>query len=88
MRAFKTNNFTLHVESFNSSKKWLSELRDHADSNIVVLLAANKSDLEHLRVVSSQQANELAALEGNMNDIVTHFFSDIAQDCLLLKHLP
>jgi Ras-related protein Rab-11A len=55
---------TLYVESFNSSKKWLSELRDHADSNIVVLLAANKSDLDHLRVVSSQQANELAALEG------------------------
>ena len=79
---------TLHVESFNSSKKWLSELRDHADSNIVVLLAANKSDLEHLRVVSSQQANELAALEGNMNDVITQFLSDIAQDCLLLKHLP
>jgi len=53
-----------NIESFNSSKKWLSELRDHADSNIVVLLAANKSDLDHLRVVSSQQANELAALEG------------------------
>jgi Ras-related protein Rab-11A len=79
---------TLYVESFNSSKKWLSELRDHADSNIVVLLAANKSDLDHLRVVSSQQANELAALEGNMNDVITQLLSDIAQDCLLLKHLP
>lgn len=79
---------TLYVESFNSSKKWLSELRDHADSNIVVLLAANKSDLDHLRVVSSQQANELAALEGNMTDVITQFLSDIAQDCLLLKHLP
>jgi len=77
-----------NIESFNSSKKWLSELRDHADSNIVVLLAANKSDLDHLRVVSSQQANELAALEGNMNDVITQLLSDIAQDCLLLKHLP
>ena len=84
----RSERIIFRVESFNSSKKWLSELRDHADSNIVVLLAANKSDLDHLRVVSSQQANELAALEGNMNDVITLFLSDIAQDCLLLKHLP
>ena len=28
----------------------LSELRDHAEDNIVVLLVGNKSDLKHLRV--------------------------------------
>ncbi|CAE6504258.1 unnamed protein product, partial [Rhizoctonia solani] len=29
--------------------RWLKELRDHADSNIVIMLVGNKSDLKHLR---------------------------------------
>jgi len=39
-------------ESFENVQKWLRELRDHADANIVIMLVGNKSDLEHLRCVS------------------------------------
>ena len=52
------------VESFTAAKKWLAELQYHADSKIVVLLAGNKSDLAHLRVVSTEQAQEFATNEG------------------------
>ena len=30
-------------------ERWLKELRDHADANIVIMLVGNKSDLRHLR---------------------------------------
>jgi len=47
-----------------AANKWLRELRDHADSNIVVVLAGNKRDLTHLRVVSFEQAEQFATSEG------------------------
>lgn len=52
------------LDSFNATGKWLTELRDHADSNIVVLLAGNKNDLAHLRTVSAAQAQQFAHAEG------------------------
>lgn len=36
--------------------RWLKELRDHADSNIVIMLVGNKSDLRHLRAVPTEEA--------------------------------
>ncbi|KAI0303280.1 GTP-binding protein yptV1 [Multifurca ochricompacta] len=36
--------------------RWLKELRDHADSNIVIMLVGNKSDLKHLRAVPTEEA--------------------------------
>ena len=55
---------TGHLESFAAAGKWLSELRDHADAKIVVVLAGNKSDLAHLREVSQEQAQQFAHVEG------------------------
>lgn len=40
--------------------RWLKELRDHADSNIVVMLVGNKSDLRHLRAVPTEEAKQFA----------------------------
>ncbi|KAI3458641.1 hypothetical protein Pfo_015304 [Paulownia fortunei] len=37
---------------------------DHADSNIVIMLAGNKSDLNHLRVVAEHDAQLFAEKEG------------------------
>lgn len=37
-------------------ERWLKELRDHADSNIVIMLVGNKSDLRHLRSVTTEDA--------------------------------
>jgi len=37
-------------------ERWLKELRDHAEQNIVVMLVGNKSDLRHLRAVETEEA--------------------------------
>nr|XP_043632923.1 ras-related protein Rab2BV-like [Erigeron canadensis] len=51
-------------QSFDNILRWLRELRDHADSNIVLMLAGNKCDLSHLRGVSENDAKALAEKEG------------------------
>jgi len=40
-------------QTYENVTRWLKELRDHADSNIVIMLVGNKSDLRHLRAVSN-----------------------------------
>ncbi|XP_072976604.1 ras-related protein Rab11C [Typha angustifolia] len=51
-------------QTFDNVQRWLRELRDHADSNIVIMMAGNKSDLKHLRAVSEDEAQLLAEKEG------------------------
>ena len=46
--------------TFENVERWLKELRDHADSNIVIMLVGNKSDLRHLRAVSTDEAMAFA----------------------------
>ncbi|CBI30634.3 unnamed protein product, partial [Vitis vinifera] len=41
---------TRHV-TFENVERWLKELRDHTDSNIVIMLVGNKADLRHLRAL-------------------------------------
>ena len=41
--------------------RWLKELRDHADSSIVIMLVGNKSDLKHLRAVPTEEAKNFAS---------------------------
>ncbi|KAK8691655.1 hypothetical protein V6N13_075156 [Hibiscus sabdariffa] len=50
-------------QTFDNVLRWLRELRDHADSNIVIMMAGNKSDLKHLRAVSTEDAQGLAESE-------------------------
>ena len=45
-------------------ERWLKELRDHADSNIVIMLVGNKSDLKHLRSVQTDDAQGFCEGEG------------------------
>ena len=42
--------------TFENVERWLKELRDHAEQNIVVMLVGNKSDLRHLRAVETDEA--------------------------------
>ena len=42
--------------TYENVERWLRELRDHADQNIVIMLVGNKSDLRHLRAVPSEEA--------------------------------
>ncbi|KAH8824584.1 GTPase [Flagelloscypha sp. PMI_526] len=46
--------------TYQNVVRWLKELRDHADSNIVIMLVGNKSDLKHLRAVSTDDATAFA----------------------------
>jgi len=46
--------------TYENVERWLKELRDHADSNIVVMLVGNKSDLRHLRAVPTEDAQSFA----------------------------
>ncbi|KAF8016076.1 hypothetical protein BT93_H1584 [Corymbia citriodora subsp. variegata] len=50
--------------TFDNVSRWLKELRDHADSNIVIMLIGNKTDLKHLRAVATEDAQSYAEKEG------------------------
>jgi len=46
--------------SFKNVERWLTELRENADRNIVIMLVGNKSDLRHLREVPTDEAKAFA----------------------------
>ncbi|CAI5438509.1 unnamed protein product [Caenorhabditis angaria] len=62
-----------HV-TYENVERWLKELRDHADQNIVIMLVGNKSDLRHLRAVPTDEAkiyaekNQLSFIETSALD--------------------
>mgnify|MGYP003959397829 CR=1 FL=1 len=56
--------------SFENVERWLKELRDHADANIVIMLVGNKCDLRHLRGVQTDDAKSFAE-KNNLNFIET-----------------
>jgi len=51
-------------QTYDNVHRWLHELREHADSNIVIMLVGNKSDLRHLRAVPEEEGRFLAEKEG------------------------
>ncbi|KAK7534052.1 ras-related protein rab-like protein-11B [Phyllosticta citribraziliensis] len=57
-------------QTYENVTRWLKELRDHADSNIVIMLVGNKSDLRHLRAVPTEEAKQFAS-ENNLSFIET-----------------
>ena len=76
-------------QTYENVTRWLKELRDHADSNIVIMLVGNKSDLRHLRAVPTEEAKQFASmpylLYGNKYDTD---FRQARITSLLLKLLP
>ena len=46
--------------TYENVERWLKELKDHADANIVVMLVGNKCDLRHLRAVPTEEATQFA----------------------------
>lgn len=50
--------------TYENVERWLRELRDHADQNIVIMLVGNKSDLRHLRAVPTDEAKGFAERNG------------------------
>lgn len=51
-------------QTFDNTERWLSELREHADDDIVILLVGNKSDLRHIRAVSTEEGASFAEKNG------------------------
>lgn len=52
--------------TFNSLSRWLKELRENADSNMVVMLVGNKCDLTETRAVTTDEGVEFAKSEDLM----------------------
>ncbi|KAH9635117.1 hypothetical protein HF086_000838 [Spodoptera exigua] len=50
--------------SYENVERWLRELRDHADQNILIMLVGNKSDLRHLRSIPTEEAKAFAERNG------------------------
>ena len=53
--------------TFENAERWLRELRDHTDANIVVMLVGNKADLRHLRAISPEDAAAFAERHGTFS---------------------
>ena len=64
MGALLVYDISKHATYVNVTR-WLKELRDHADSNIVIMLVGNKSDLKHLRAVPTEEAKAFAGAFGS-----------------------
>lgn len=70
-------------QTYENVTRWLKELRDHADSNIVIMLVGNKSDLRHLRAVPTEEAKQFASTFHSSRIFLAHpavaLFSVVAQ---------
>jgi len=51
-------------QTFENVDRWLTELRDHADSNIVIMLVGNKCDLRPQRQQPTEEAAAYAEKHG------------------------
>ena len=80
--------------TYENVERWLKELRDHADSNIVIMLVGNKCDLRHLRAVPTDEAKEYAGryryvcivqgfIQGYMHVLCRGAFCDSKQMCVV-----
>ncbi|CAF3578969.1 unnamed protein product, partial [Rotaria sp. Silwood2] len=47
------------ITNFNTAANWLSDARQLASSNIVIILCGNKKDLEDQRQVTFMEANQI-----------------------------
>jgi len=51
-------------ETFDHLKEWLSEVREHSNKEIVIMLIGNKSDLESKRAISTEEGKQFAKDNG------------------------
>ena len=63
-------------QSFTNLKRWLQELKEYGDENIVIMIVGNKIDMRHLRAVS-QEEGKMFAEEKNLFFIETSAAEDI-----------
>ena len=51
-------------DTFKHLSRWLEEARQHSQSNMVIMLIGNKTDLEHRRAVSTEEGRAFADKHG------------------------
>jgi len=51
-------------ETFDHLTRWLEEARQNANANLVIMLIGNKIDLEHRRVVTTEEGQKFATEHG------------------------
>eukprot|EP01026_Neomeris_dumetosa_P050206 TRINITY_DN4396_c0_g1_i3.p2 TRINITY_DN4396_c0_g1~~TRINITY_DN4396_c0_g1_i3.p2 ORF type:complete len:212 (-),score=30.57 TRINITY_DN4396_c0_g1_i3:217-852(-) len=51
-------------ESFENIERWLKEVREHTEPNIIIMMVGNKCDLDYLRVINIEEAKEFCKTEG------------------------
>ncbi|CAI0459400.1 unnamed protein product [Linum tenue] len=51
-------------ETFNHLASWLEDARQHANSNMTIMLIGNKCDLAHRRAVSAEEGEQFARENG------------------------
>eukprot|EP00244_Chara_vulgaris_P009746 TRINITY_DN4253_c0_g1_i5.p1 TRINITY_DN4253_c0_g1~~TRINITY_DN4253_c0_g1_i5.p1 ORF type:complete len:213 (-),score=28.78 TRINITY_DN4253_c0_g1_i5:89-727(-) len=51
-------------ETFNHLASWLEDARQHANSNMTIMLIGNKCDLQHRRAVSTEEGETFARENG------------------------
>mmetsp|Transcript_65859 Transcript_65859/g.73721 ORF Transcript_65859/g.73721 Transcript_65859/m.73721 type:complete len:218 (+) Transcript_65859:201-854(+) len=51
-------------DTFQHLNRWLEEARQHAQSNMVIMLIGNKNDLEHRRAVTTEEGKAFADANG------------------------
>jgi Ras-related protein Rab-5C len=88
--------------SLDKAKNWIRDLRRSADSNIIICLAGNKTDLEENREVSKEEAEKYAQEEGliwketsaktaegvaDMFETIGTFFTLISHSCPCISSL-
>ncbi|XP_063934280.1 ras-related protein Rab-11B-like [Zophobas morio] len=80
-------------ETFENIRKWLKELKSHAEENIVVTIVGNKSDLRHLRAVTTDEAHEFAEKESlsfietsalDSSNVETAFINNLTETCRMV----
>jgi Ras-related protein Rab-2A len=50
--------------TFNHLASWLEDARQHANSNMTIMLIGNKCDLAHKRAVSTKEGEQFARETG------------------------
>ncbi|XP_025081938.1 ras-related protein Rab-11B-like [Pomacea canaliculata] len=51
-------------QTFFNLDKWLDELREHAEANVRIMVVGNKTDLRHLRAITTDEGRTLAEKSG------------------------
>lgn len=62
--SFKILWFFYRRETFNHLAGWLEDARNHANSNMTIMLIGNKCDLAHRRAVTFEEGQQFAKENG------------------------